>query len=43
MLLGSAGAHGNVLKVRPPLVFGESELSLFLDGCDRILGTLRDH
>ena len=31
MLLGQAGQHGNVLKIRPPLVFEQSHGELFLD------------
>ncbi len=31
MLLGKAGQHGNVLKIRPPLVFEQEHADLFLD------------
>lgn len=31
MLMGKAGQHGNVLKIRPPLVFGPEHGELFLD------------
>ena len=31
MLLGKAGQHGNVLKIRPPLVFEQEHAALFLD------------
>lgn len=31
MLLGKAGQHGNVLKIRPPLVFEQQHAELFLD------------
>ncbi len=31
MLLGKAGQHGNVLKIRPPLVFTSDHARLFLD------------
>lgn len=31
MLLGKAGQHGNVLKIRPPLVFEHEHAQLFLD------------
>ncbi len=31
MLLGKAGQHGNVLKIRPPLVFDQGNASQFLD------------
>ncbi|MGI9605947.1 MAG: aspartate aminotransferase family protein [Acidimicrobiales bacterium] len=30
MLLGAAGQHGNVLKIRPPLVFGREHADLFV-------------
>ena len=39
MLLGSAGAHGNILKIRPPLVFGTAEAEAFLAACSNCLGT----
>ncbi len=31
VLLSNAGAHGNVLKVRPPLVFGHDDAARFLE------------
>lgn len=31
-LMGRSGQHGNVLKVRPPLVFGREHADLFLEG-----------
>lgn len=31
MLLGKAGQHGNVLKIRPPLVFEHTHADVFLD------------
>ena len=31
VLLGKAGQHGNVLKIRPPLVFENEHAELFLD------------
>ena len=31
MLLGKAGQHGNVLKIRPPLVFQQDHADVFLD------------
>lgn len=31
MLLGKAGQHGNVLKIRPPLVFDHEHAAMFLD------------
>ena len=30
MLMGKAGQHGNVLKIRPPLVFEHEHAELFL-------------
>jgi 4-aminobutyrate aminotransferase-like enzyme len=30
MLLGKAGQHGNVLKIRPPLVFDHNNAATFL-------------
>jgi 4-aminobutyrate aminotransferase-like enzyme len=40
MLLGAAGARGNVLKVRPPLVFSHADAAEFLDVCDRCFGDI---
>ena len=37
MLLGKAGRHGNVLKVRPPLVFEQSHADLFLAAFTEVL------
>ena len=31
MLMGKAGQHGNVLKIRPPLVFTQADAALFLE------------
>ena len=31
MLMGKAGQHGNVLKIRPPLVFEAEHAELFLE------------
>ena len=31
MLLGQAGEHRNVIKIRPPLVFDHEHAELFLD------------
>lgn len=31
MLVGKAGQHGNVIKIRPPLVFEQQHADLFLD------------
>ncbi len=38
MLLGKAGQHGNVLKVRPPLVFEDTHVDLFLEAFATALG-----
>jgi 4-aminobutyrate aminotransferase-like enzyme len=37
MLLGKAGQHGNVLKIRPPLVFEQSHADLFLTAFTEVL------
>lgn len=37
ILLGKAGQHGNVLKVRPPLVFEQSHADLFLAAFTEVL------
>ena len=39
VLLGAAGVHGNVLKLRPPLVFSKADAEPFLEACDAIFGT----
>jgi len=33
VLVGTTGRHGNVLKVRPPLVWRTEHVALFLDAC----------
>lgn len=38
VLLGATGPAGNVLKVRPPLVFGREHAGLLLDTLDQVLG-----
>ena len=38
MLMGKAGQHGNVLKIRPPLVFEQEHAELFLDAFADALG-----
>lgn len=38
-LIGSAGAYGNVLKIRPPLVFTESNAAEFLTAFEEVLHT----
>jgi 4-aminobutyrate aminotransferase-like enzyme/Ser/Thr protein kinase RdoA (MazF antagonist) len=40
VLVGTAGAHGNVLKVRPPLVFGGDEVAIFADAFRAVLAGL---
>jgi 4-aminobutyrate aminotransferase-like enzyme len=39
ILIGIAGGHGNVLKIRPPLCFTREHADIFLDG---LRGALRD-
>jgi 4-aminobutyrate aminotransferase-like enzyme len=41
-LTGAAGALGNVVKIRPPLVFGETHAGAFLEAFDAVAGELRD-
>ena len=36
-LIGSAGAFGNVLKIRPPLVFQQEHADLFLTAFDEVI------
>jgi 4-aminobutyrate aminotransferase-like enzyme len=38
ILLGAAGEHGNILKLRPPLVFGKDDVPAFLEDCDTVFG-----
>jgi 4-aminobutyrate aminotransferase-like enzyme len=38
ILLGAAGVHGNVLKLRPPLVFGRDDVPALLEACDTVFG-----
>jgi 4-aminobutyrate aminotransferase-like enzyme/Ser/Thr protein kinase RdoA (MazF antagonist) len=40
VLIGLSGMHGNVLKVRPPLAFSESDAQRLADALDRALGSL---
>ena len=40
VLVGTTGAAGNVLKVRPPLVFGPDEVTTFADAFRAVLGQL---
>ena len=37
MLVSSCGRHGNVLKLRPPLVFGREHAEILVDALDRTL------
>ena len=41
-LTSNAGAHNNVLKIRPPLVFGRSEADDFLAAFDEMLSEIDD-
>jgi 4-aminobutyrate aminotransferase-like enzyme len=40
ILLGSTGPAGNVLKIRPPLVFHRTQADLLLETLDNVLGAL---
>ena len=40
VLVGTTGPGGNVLKVRPPLVFGEEHIPVVLDALDAVLTSL---
>ena len=37
VLISSAGPHGNVLKIRPPLVFGTEHADLLVETLDQAL------
>jgi 4-aminobutyrate aminotransferase-like enzyme len=37
VLISSAGPHGNVLKIRPPLVFSTEHADLLVDTLDQAL------
>ncbi len=39
ILIGSIGLHDNILKLRPPMVFGREHADFFLDVLDGVLGT----
>jgi 4-aminobutyrate aminotransferase-like enzyme len=41
ILTGTAGLHGNIWKIRPPLCFGREHADMFLDGFDKVLKTTR--
>ena len=40
VLISKIGPHDNILKVRPPLVFGHEHAQLFIDSLDRALSDL---
>lgn len=40
VLISLAGPYGNVLKVRPPLVFNDADLEFFIDALDKSLAAL---
>lgn len=40
VLIGKIGPHDNILKIRPPLVFGNEHAQLFIDSLDRALSEL---
>jgi 4-aminobutyrate aminotransferase-like enzyme len=40
VLISRVGPHGNVLKIRPPMVFRREHADLLVDVLDRVLGTL---
>jgi len=37
VLISASGPHANVLKIRPPLVFGREHADHFLDALDATL------
>ena len=39
-LIGNAGAFGNVVKIRPPLVFSQQDADAFLEACEETLAEL---
>ena len=40
ILIGAAGAYGNVLKIRPPLPFARENADQVLAACDAVLGEI---
>ncbi len=40
VLIGTTGRHGNVLKIRPPLVISRDEADLVVERLDDVLGSL---
>ena len=39
ILIGAAGAWGNILKIRPPLCFTKDNVEFFVSTCDQIFST----
>jgi 4-aminobutyrate aminotransferase-like enzyme len=40
VLISATGEHGNVLKIRPPLVFTEADAGRLLTELDAVLASL---
>jgi 4-aminobutyrate aminotransferase-like enzyme len=40
LLIGGEGVHGNVLKIRPPIVFRPKHADIMVEGMDRALAKL---
>ncbi len=40
VLVGREGPHGNVLKIRPPLVFQNEHANILVDALDKALAVL---
>ena len=38
VLTGTIGPHDNIVKLRPPMVFGREQADLFIDRLDEVLG-----
>jgi 4-aminobutyrate aminotransferase-like enzyme len=43
ILIGLSGRHGNVLKIRPPLVFDDDNVDQMVETLDQVLGKLSTH
>jgi 4-aminobutyrate aminotransferase-like enzyme len=41
VLIGRTGREGATLKIRPPLLFGDDNIDLLIDGLEGTLGTAR--
>jgi 4-aminobutyrate aminotransferase-like enzyme len=41
VLLSSDGPYDNVLKIKPPLVFGRAEADILCDELDQVLSIIR--